>query len=322
VGERGECIELRLDVCDTVAAGSKKGWCLMAGEWIPIDCNLGMKPEVLEVAAATHEPIEVVVGRMVRLWSWAWHVTADGTIRVPRSTLATVAGGDETFWDAVERAGWLSSSDGCITIPGWEDRFGNAAKRRLLEQRRQSVRRAYAKRTHDSVTDCVLEERRGEEKREEYIQAAPVPTSKPPKASRSSAKSAISWDSLEGWQGITEADRQEWAAAYPGAVLDQELAKAASWLKANPTRAVRKNWRKFFTGWLSRCQDRGGTHREQGNRQAQPPASDPAKRRWWRAEAGRNMSDREFAIWKQEQTAGPAAALAAALTSRINTEEP
>ena len=40
----------------------------MAGEWIPIDCNLGTKPEVLEVAAVTHEPIEVVVGRMVRLW--------------------------------------------------------------------------------------------------------------------------------------------------------------------------------------------------------------------------------------------------------------
>ncbi len=33
---------------------------IVAGEWIPIDCNLGTKPEVLEVAAATHEPIEVV----------------------------------------------------------------------------------------------------------------------------------------------------------------------------------------------------------------------------------------------------------------------
>ncbi len=116
----------------------------MAGEWIPIDCNLATKPEVLEVAAATHEPIEVVVGRMVRLWSWAWHVTADGTIRVPRSMLATVAGGDETFWSAVERAGWLASTDDSITIPGWEERFGNAAKRRLLDARAKSVRRVSA----------------------------------------------------------------------------------------------------------------------------------------------------------------------------------
>jgi hypothetical protein len=29
----------------------------MAGEWIPVDCNLGTKPEVLVVAAATHGAI-------------------------------------------------------------------------------------------------------------------------------------------------------------------------------------------------------------------------------------------------------------------------
>ena len=241
----------------------------MAGEWIPIDCNLGTKPEVLEVAATTHEPIEVVVGRMVRLWSWAWHVTADGTIRVPRSMLATVAGGDEQFWSAVERAGWLTSTDDTITIPGWQDRFGNAAKRRLLEQRRQSVRRTYANRTHGSVTDCVPEERRGEEKREEIQPAAPVPTSKP--AARSRAKSAVSWSSESGWQGITDADRSEWATAFPGAVLEQELAKATAWLRANPTRAGRRNWRSFLVRWLSRCQDKGGTVREPGRRPDEKP---------------------------------------------------
>ncbi len=116
----------------------------MAGEWIPIDCNLATKPEVLEVAAATHEPIEVVVGRMVRLWSWAWHVTADGTIRVPLAMLGMVAGGDETYWQAVERAGWLVVNGDTITIPGWEERFGNAAKRRLLDARAKSVRRLSA----------------------------------------------------------------------------------------------------------------------------------------------------------------------------------
>jgi hypothetical protein len=244
----------------------------MAGEWIPIDCNLGTKPEVLEVAAATHEPIEVVVGRMVRLWSWAWHVTADGTIRVPRSMLATVAGGDDQFWLAVERAGWLVCTEDSITIPGWSERFGNAAKRRLSEQRRQSVRRAYAKRTHDSVTDCVLEERRGEEKREELQPAAPVPTSEPAKPSRSRAKPSLSWSADSGWEGITDADRLEWATAFPGAVLAQELAKATSWLKANPQRCGKRNWRRFLVGWLQRCQDKGGTNREPGRRpDAKPP---------------------------------------------------
>jgi len=248
----------------------------VAGEWIPIDCNLGTKPEVLEVAAATHEPIEVVVGRMVRLWSWAWHVTADGTIRVPRSMLAAVAGGDEQFWSAVERAGWLASTDDTITIPGWEERFGNAAKRRLLDARKKSVRRLSACEGDILRTARGLEERRGEEKREEIQPAAPVPTSVPAKPSRSRAKSAVSWTSETGWDGITAADRQEWATAYPGAVLDQELAKATSWLKANPTRAGRRNWRAFLVRWLARCQDKGGSVREPGRR----PEDKPPPRAW------------------------------------------
>ena len=244
----------------------------MAGEWIPVDCNLGTKPEVLEVAAATHEPIEVVVGRMVRLWSWAWHVTADGTIRVPLVMLGMVAGGDEAYWQAVERAGWLVVNGDTITIPGWEERFGNAAKRRLLDARAKSVRRLSASCPHDERTDCGLEERRGEEKREEeYIPAAPVPTSDPPKASRTPAKPRISWDSESGWEGITDADRQQWATAYPGAVIDQELAKATAWLTANPSRAGRRNWRRFLVGWLQRCQDKGGTNRTPGVRPEEKP---------------------------------------------------
>jgi hypothetical protein len=244
----------------------------MAGEWIPVDCNLGTKPEVLEVAAATHEPIEVVVGRMVRLWSWAWHVTADGTIRVPLAMLGMVAGGDEAYWQAVERAGWLVVNGDTITIPGWEERFGNAAKRRLLDARAKSVRRLSASCPHDERTDCGLEERRGEEKREEkYIPAAPVPTSDPPKASRTPAKPRISWDSESGWEGITDSDRQQWATAYPGAVIDQELAKATAWLTANPSRAGRRNWRRFLVGWLQRCQDKGGTNRTPGVRPEEKP---------------------------------------------------
>ena len=248
----------------------------MAGEWIPIDCNLGTKPEVLEVAAATHEPIEVVVGRMVRLWSWAWHVTADGTIRVPLAMLGMVAGGDETYWQAVERAGWLVVSGDTITIPGWEERFGNAAKRRLLDARAKSVRRMSASCPHDTRTDCGLEERRGEEKREEDIPAAPVPTSDPAKPSRSRAKPAISWSADAGWAGISDADRQEWAMAFPGAVLAQELAKATASLKANTQRAGRRNWRRFLVGWLTRCQEKGGTNREPGRR----PDDKPQPKAW------------------------------------------
>jgi hypothetical protein len=86
----------------------------------------------------------------------------------------------------------------------------------------------------------------------------------------------VSWTADAGWAGITDADRQEWLQAFPGALLDQELAKATSWLKANPQRAGRRNWRRFLVGWLQRCQDKGGTNREPGKR----PDEKPPPKRW------------------------------------------
>lgn len=240
----------------------------MAGEWIPVDCNLGTKPEVLELVDVTGEPVEVVAWRLIQLWSWAAMNTADGQIVATPRRLSAVAGGDEAFWLAVERVGWIAFVGTTMTISGWDRRFSQAAKARA-----QNARRACAFRARKALP----QERTGEERREEDIPAAPVPTNEPAKPSRSWAKpSGVSWTASEGWQGITDADRQEWAAAYPGAVLDQELAKATAWLKANPQRAGRRNWRRFLVGWLQRCQDKGGTNRTPGVR----PSDRPPPQAW------------------------------------------
>jgi hypothetical protein len=84
------------------------------------------------------------------------------------------------------------------------------------------------------------------------------------------------WTAEAGWTGITDADSHEWAEAYPGAVLAQELAKASAWLKANPKRCGKRNWRRFIVGWLQRCQDKGGTDRKAGNR----PDDKPPQKAW------------------------------------------
>jgi len=258
----------------------------MAGEWIPLDCNLGTKPEVLELVDETGLPVEVVCWRLIQLWSWAALNSSDGTIRATPRRVAAVAGGDEAFWLAVERVGWVTFLSGTIVIAGWEKRFSQAAKARATHAKRQD---SYRWRSRDGAPSqgcdappsqgggaaASLQEKTGEDRREEEIQpAAPVPTSKP--AARSRAKSAVSWSSESGWQGITDADRQEWAEAFPGAVLDQELAKATAWLKANPSRAGRRNWRAFVVRWLSRCQDKGGTNREPGKR----PDDKPPPKAW------------------------------------------
>lgn len=240
----------------------------MAGEWIPIDCNLGTKPEVLELVDVTGQPVEVVAWRLIQLWSWAAMNTADGQIVATPRRLVAVAGGDEAFWLAVERVGWVSFVGSTMTISGWDRRFSRAAKARATNAQRQDT---YRRRSRNGAplqggnASASPQERTVQERTEEEIQpAAPVPTSKP--AARSRAKPAVSWDADAGWAGITDADRQEWAQAFPGAVLDQELAKATAWLRANPKRAGRRNWRRFLVGWLQRCQDKGGTNREPGRR--------------------------------------------------------
>jgi hypothetical protein len=286
----------------------------MAGEWIPIDCNLGTKPEVLELVDETGVPVEVAVYRLIQLWSWAAMNTADGTIRATPARVAAVAGGDVAFWLAVERVGWVSFLNGTIVIEGWEKRFSQAAKARAMHARRQD---SYRWRSRDGAPSQggdageSLQERTRQDRREEDIPAAPVPTSKP-KPVRSPAKPAVSWSSESGWQGITDADRSEWAAAFPGAVLDQELAKATAWLRANPTRAGRRNWRSFLVRWLSRCQDKGGTIREPGRR---PDGDDPARR------AQLDRKAREFAGMKPAPYRRPAEVVALADVLRLKEED-
>jgi hypothetical protein len=287
----------------------------MAGEWIPIDCNLGTKPEVLELVDETGVPVEVAVYRLIQLWSWAAMNTADGTIRATPARVAAVAGGDEGFWLAVERVGWVSFLNGTIVIEGWEKRFSQAAKARAMHARRQG---SYRWRSRDGAPsqggdagESLQESTRQDRREEEEIPAAPVPTSKP-KPVRSPAKPAVSWSSESGWQGITDADRSEWVAAFPGAVLDQELAKATAWLRANPTRAGRRNWRSFLVRWLSRCQDQGGTHREPGRR---PDGDDPARR------AQLERKAREFAGMKPAPYRRPAEVVALADVLRLKEED-
>jgi hypothetical protein len=82
----------------------------------------------------------------------------------------------------------------------------------------------------------------------------------------------LRWSAESGWEGITDADRAEWSQAYPAADLPVELAKANQWLKANPKKARKSNWRRWLTTvWLSKCQDNGGTHREPGRRPDDKP---------------------------------------------------
>jgi hypothetical protein len=137
--------------------------------------------------------------------------------------------------------------------------------------------------------------------------------STPPMRRCSKPADPLRWSADIGWEGITDADRAEWSQAYPAADLTVELAKATQWLKANPKKARKSNWRRWLTTvWLSKCQDRGGTHREPGRR----PDGDDAARR-----AQLDRKAREFAGMKPAPYRRPAEVVALADTLRLKEED-
>jgi hypothetical protein len=250
----------------------------MAAEWFPVDVSLDTKPEVQELVDLTGEPVEVIVFRLLKLWGWVQLNTADGRFRSTPARLGRICGGEASFWEAVASVGWIVFDGETAQIPKWEERFGGAAKRRALKNRRQDKWRRTGGADVDAQEAQVRLQARlpqditGQDITEEDIQAAPVATSDPPKRrKRSQPHDAVSWSADAGWKGITDADRSEWSKAFPGAVLDQELAKATAWLHAHPERAGKRKWRAFIVRWLGKCQDSGGTNRTPSNRPEEKP---------------------------------------------------
>ena len=157
----------------------------MAGEWFQVDCNIDSKPEVLEIADRVDCDIEVVVGRVVRLWAWAQLNCTDGEARVSMRTLCRIAGGDAAFWTAVRDSGWLVLEDQAIVIPRWDERFSQAAKARRLHARRSADSESRRSSAGDPGAQApghpAPQRRRGEEMRGEVPphpprEASPVST--------------------------------------------------------------------------------------------------------------------------------------------------
>lgn len=150
----------------------------MAGEWLAIDIGLPDKPETQELIDLTGEPVEVVVYRLYRLWSWASMHCADGTARMTLPRLVRTCGGNEAFWMAVEAVGWLEidEANATVAVPGWDRRFSKAAKARLqhadrsrdYEERNPGRKAGSDPSGARAPDDPALARRRGEERREEY----------------------------------------------------------------------------------------------------------------------------------------------------------
>jgi hypothetical protein len=70
------------------------------------------------------------------------------------------------------------------------------------------------------------------------------------------SKDFLTFD-FEKWEfsGVMEKDLEGWKLMYPHIDLKVETLKAAQWLKNNPSKSHKKQWRKYLTGWFQRSND-------------------------------------------------------------------
>lgn len=112
----------------------------MAGDWIKMEVNLPMKPEVLAMSAATGLHPDTIVGKCFRLWSWFDQHTQEGNAAgVTLVTLGYALGnGDDTsnFIKAMVDVGWLFHDEHGVALPNFDRHNGQTAKARALTAKR------------------------------------------------------------------------------------------------------------------------------------------------------------------------------------------
>ncbi|MCZ4677286.1 DnaT-like ssDNA-binding domain-containing protein [Citrobacter sedlakii] len=132
------------------------------------------KPEIYHLAERLSLDPDAVLGKLIRLWVWADQQTIDGNANcnavsvtknaIDRITFAT------GFADALISVGWLTESDGKLSIPNFERHNGESSKKRALTNKRVTKVREKSKKCNAaSVTESDQKALPEEEEDNKYI---------------------------------------------------------------------------------------------------------------------------------------------------------
>lgn len=143
----------------------------MRRPWIKIEVSTPDKPEVCTIATKLRIDPDSVVGKLVRLWSWAELNGVDSNdLSVTKEFLDKLCS-RKGFADALISANWLIEEDGKLRFPKFERHNGYASKVRGLTARRVELHRhRKGKPNAKSVTKITI--KKGTPKAE----APPAPT--------------------------------------------------------------------------------------------------------------------------------------------------
>lgn len=143
----------------------------MASSWIKVEVITPDKPEIFQIAEILNIDPDAVLGKLVRIWTWADQQTIDGNAgsvtKGVLDRLAFITG----FADALITVGWLAYVDEKLVLPNFERHNGESSKKRALTNRRVADHR---KRETQKVTQPALQKALPEEEEEEDINKTPL----------------------------------------------------------------------------------------------------------------------------------------------------
>ena len=166
----------------------------MAGDWIKVKVTLHEETEVIGMSAILGLDQYGIVGRLIRVWSWADQHTTDGDALHVTPAFVDCLTSFDGFADAMQQVGWLdvvtSESTESLRIPNFDVHNGESAKKRAQTAKRNAKYRAgkrdgNGKRDAGRVTNASPREREEKEK------------NLPPPLSPSSDAESSEWKSVE-----------------------------------------------------------------------------------------------------------------------------
>ena len=184
----------------------------MAGDWIKIRNDLDEDPHVLRLQELLGNPdIDLVVGKLRRLWKYADRFTVDGRIIFAYEAridgIVSFAG----FAAALRSVGWLEFDGSGAVIPRFDEHNGESAKRRSMNTfRQQTSRRRRADVALKRDKSATREEKRREEKNQGVTPPeTPVAANESPPAGNRSETAPTPSDNRPSETARTPSDRTQ-----------------------------------------------------------------------------------------------------------------
>jgi len=114
----------------------------MAGFWIPWECGLTKKREILLISGRLGVSAREAAAMCMEVWEWAQEQSVDGVVAGLTAEDISRATGIMGLGEAMFNAGWVVVSEGGIQFPNWDRLNSKPAKERYLNATRVRHHRA------------------------------------------------------------------------------------------------------------------------------------------------------------------------------------